>query len=341
VNVPLLGNVAMRRAGSGWITYCPAHEDKNPSLSVSIGKEGRILLKCHAGCSIEQICAAMGITVKDLFPNNGNTNELWRKFVGKKPAPKVYAIKRKPDKYLDKVYRRLISLLDLSSVHREHLLSRGMTQEMIDNGLYRSLPAGRRVFVVNRLVEEFDLSGVPGFGLYNERWAMAMSRSSGILIPVVSPQRKIVACHIRVDNGGRYKNLSSSWLPKGAATGARVHQAIPHIIKRSEIWITEGVLKANIAANVLGAIVWAVPGISNWREVVELWQYLPSRVVIAYDNDKNRKVKSNVRSHAKALAMALSEKSIQTWIAIWLREKGIDDVLLARERVRLKEVSWK
>ena len=28
---------------------CPAHEDKNPSLSVS-ERDGKVLLKCHADC---------------------------------------------------------------------------------------------------------------------------------------------------------------------------------------------------------------------------------------------------------------------------------------------------
>lgn len=47
---------------------CPAHDDHANSLSVSAGKDGRILLKCHAGCTAEEICGALGITAKDLFP---------------------------------------------------------------------------------------------------------------------------------------------------------------------------------------------------------------------------------------------------------------------------------
>jgi 5S rRNA maturation endonuclease (ribonuclease M5) len=47
---------------------CPAHEDKQNSLAVSTGKDGRILLMCHAGCNLEQIVAALGLTVRDLYP---------------------------------------------------------------------------------------------------------------------------------------------------------------------------------------------------------------------------------------------------------------------------------
>ena len=51
----------------GWQCKCPAHPDDNPSLSISEGKDGRILLHCHAGCTTEQIVAAMGLQMTDLF----------------------------------------------------------------------------------------------------------------------------------------------------------------------------------------------------------------------------------------------------------------------------------
>ena len=45
---------------------CPAHEDKNPSLSIA-GNDGKILLHCHAGCPQENIVFAMGLNMSDLF----------------------------------------------------------------------------------------------------------------------------------------------------------------------------------------------------------------------------------------------------------------------------------
>lgn len=57
---------AVRRSGTGWMARCPAHEDRNPSLSID-EREGRILLYCHAGCTVDAICAARGIRVSDLF----------------------------------------------------------------------------------------------------------------------------------------------------------------------------------------------------------------------------------------------------------------------------------
>jgi putative DNA primase/helicase len=63
---------AVRRNGSGWIARCPAHEDRNPSLSVN-EKDAKLLLHCHAGCTVESICAALSLTVSDLFTDPPNS----------------------------------------------------------------------------------------------------------------------------------------------------------------------------------------------------------------------------------------------------------------------------
>ena len=51
---------------------CPAHDDHRPSLSVTEGRDGRVLLKCHTGCTPEDIVAALGLTMADLFNENGS-----------------------------------------------------------------------------------------------------------------------------------------------------------------------------------------------------------------------------------------------------------------------------
>jgi CHC2 zinc finger len=56
----------VRRSGAGWIALCPAHPDRNPSLSVR-EQNDRILLHCFAGCTAQEICAALGLELSDLF----------------------------------------------------------------------------------------------------------------------------------------------------------------------------------------------------------------------------------------------------------------------------------
>ena len=58
----------VHKAGAGHVAKCPAHPDDKPSLSVSAGADGRILLHCHAGCSAPDIVNSMGLTMSDLMP---------------------------------------------------------------------------------------------------------------------------------------------------------------------------------------------------------------------------------------------------------------------------------
>lgn len=57
-----------RKAGAGWSARCPTHQDKHASLSIGTGTDGRVLLNCHAGCTVEDIAAALGLKLADLFP---------------------------------------------------------------------------------------------------------------------------------------------------------------------------------------------------------------------------------------------------------------------------------
>ena len=60
--------VGVHRARRGWAARCPAHEDRTPSLSISLGDQGQVLLYCFAGCALERILARLNLTVRDLYP---------------------------------------------------------------------------------------------------------------------------------------------------------------------------------------------------------------------------------------------------------------------------------
>ena len=59
---------SVRRAGSGYTAKCPAHSDRNASLSVSEADGGKVLLHCFAGCSAADVLAAVGLALADMFP---------------------------------------------------------------------------------------------------------------------------------------------------------------------------------------------------------------------------------------------------------------------------------
>jgi hypothetical protein len=47
------------RTGAGWTARCPAHDDRTPSLSLTDTKDGKLLVRCHAGCDQKDVIAAL------------------------------------------------------------------------------------------------------------------------------------------------------------------------------------------------------------------------------------------------------------------------------------------
>lgn len=58
------------RAGDKYSARCPAHDDKNPSLSIGVGKNGHVLVLCHAGCPTESVLATIDLRMADLMPGH-------------------------------------------------------------------------------------------------------------------------------------------------------------------------------------------------------------------------------------------------------------------------------
>src|SRR5262245_14346163 len=66
----LLDHVTIR--GTRAKALCPAHADRSPSLQVTEGHTG-LLLKCWAGCTLSEICTALGVHESELFYDTGES----------------------------------------------------------------------------------------------------------------------------------------------------------------------------------------------------------------------------------------------------------------------------
>jgi putative DNA primase/helicase len=69
-----------RKAGGSWTARCPAHNDRTPSLSIRDVNDGKVLVRCHAGCDQELVIAAL--RARGLWTENSA-----RPFL--RPAPRV------------------------------------------------------------------------------------------------------------------------------------------------------------------------------------------------------------------------------------------------------------
>ena len=66
-----------------YMACCPVksahkHGDRKPSLSVGKGNNGSIVFYCQGGCSQESVLQAMGLSMKDLFPDGDRPRQEYR-----------------------------------------------------------------------------------------------------------------------------------------------------------------------------------------------------------------------------------------------------------------------
>lgn len=235
---------------------------------------------------------------------------------------------RQPD-VLNQSYEALLDCLLISDTHRESLRRRGLTDDDIDRLNYKSLMLAGRFELMTKLnILGVRMIGVPGFYRRIGQWQLA--GPEGILIPVKDVIGRIIGMQIRCDHieNGKYKWLSSLGMDNGCSPGAPVHVA-GHIKvwRSSEIWITEGPIKADIANIKLGFPVLAVAGVGNWRGIIPIIaDFNPKKVVVAFDMDKNSN--PQVRLHLDALIDYLLKAKRQTFEVNWNKDyKGLDDLL--------------
>lgn len=79
-----LHNVKPKSNGR-YVAACPAHEDQDPSLAIAVLDDGRILVKCFAGCSAADVVAAVGMSLSDLFPDGAIREQMrgWQQMTHK------------------------------------------------------------------------------------------------------------------------------------------------------------------------------------------------------------------------------------------------------------------
>jgi hypothetical protein len=69
----------LQERGPGqWLAKCPAHDDRNPSLSIRETSDRTMLLKCWSGCTAAEVVAAIGLELHDLFPRGEHTPRRFR-----------------------------------------------------------------------------------------------------------------------------------------------------------------------------------------------------------------------------------------------------------------------
>lgn len=234
------------------------------------------------------------------------------------------------------VYTALLEALTLSAGHEAELVRRGLPREALGRLQYKSAPEETpAAAAAHALALKYDLRGVPGFYQAGDGWRMVRA-SPGFFVPYRDERGRIEGLQLRRfphDAKDKYIWLSSKDRAAGASSGAPVHFArAGQLAGAEEVVITEGALKADVAAYLSGSPVIAAAGVSNFGEnfAERLKTSFPHlrRAVIAFDRDlaHNAQVYRALLHLTGQLERARFQVRVRRWPP---PSKGYDDYLLA------------
>jgi len=337
--IPLLPIPYPPQGKSSYYINCPNcdYGGKNRHLNINLIKDVFRCPKCgFSGGVFDLYCRYTR------YPRENVRDELMRILRGYSVKQQVSCnsvlyIKKESDKLpasdietRHKAYTMFLSMLPLSADHMRNLLSRGLSDQTIQDNEYKTTPVTYERELANRIISYgFRLSGVPGFYINNDgKWAF-ISNKRGFLIPVRDIKGRIQGLQIRRDNekNRKYRWVSSNGMESGCGAEGWVHVAG----QVSEcVILTEGPLKADIIHHLTGQTVIAVPGVNSLKHLEKtlagLIELGTQQVMTAFDMDfiQNHHVESGYQE----LINLLGRMNLRFGTYLWNPAfKGLDDYI--------------
>ncbi len=267
-----------------------------------------------------------------------------------------------PIEIRDEVYRKFLNSLTLSDRHRQDLLSRGLTDNEIEDRMYRTVPSvGAKSFGIEAFSYEISDTlkrhvkwGIPGFYDICTNEPKVVFCDSGYFVPVRDDFGRISGMQIRYDplpenasetkkeHYAKYKWFNSNFREKKdgcTASGCEnIHYAVPLFHAPKSIILTEGVLKADIISSLAGRLkdkdpvpVIGLVGVYNTEnlcfELLKMKQYGLEKVIVAVDMDyrEKKQVADALNNIKEIIAKSELKYEILQWNPAF---KGYDDYLL-------------
>ena len=82
----------VKETGHGkYVAQCPSHDDRSPSLAIRECDDGRVLVHCFAGCEVESVLSAVGLTFSDLYPEKPGSDHSHKRLRQRFDARQVLA----------------------------------------------------------------------------------------------------------------------------------------------------------------------------------------------------------------------------------------------------------
>ena len=328
----------VRETPDGWVARCPCPthggdgEDHTASLRLTSGSDGSLLIICRVGCSTSDVLGSLGLQWRDLYADEGEEP--------------LEALTRHQDSSLsseeldlrDSVYTSLLLGLTLSEEHRQNLRDRGLSDDQIDAGLFRTFPSREEFaalwYVLYESYHDVLLS-IPGFqDVYP---FTPVDAFGGLVIPVLSRNPvRVQALKIRREGTPKYIYFSGG----NTSCGVPVH--VPPTSEgqcwenSSTVLVTEGELKAAVVSQFQNLPCLGIAGVSNWRHALPILSELQARqVVVAFDcQDVRTKppVLQQLRLFVDFLRVQGYSVELLVWDSLCVEYKGLDDLLAANHQ---------
>ena len=235
------------------------------------------------------------------------------------------------------IYSAALKILNLGDTALTDLMNRGLSRDAAMSYGYRSLPkrgSGMRKFI-DQLVERFGeqvLRQCPGFTDKNGRlnfWTAYQERD-GYIVPYQDELGRLTGLQARFLDG-RYLTARGS-----------VMSSVYHIAGDcgldTDLYVTEGATKANVANYLGGPWVFSVAGQSlSPQHIRTILSLRPKRVIVALDQEDNL----NTARASDRWLRAISDSGVPVYTAVWEGEgfggfKGLDDLIYGGELPRIR-----
>ena len=324
--------------------FCGDHGPGKYHLFLNTRKNVYYCVLCEArGNSVSLFAQMEGISNRQAFRELSQDGKLYR-------FPEQPQSKKPPEKEPSPLFLRhdvyfdMLSHLELSPKHRADLIARGLSEERIEQNMYRTLPAGyaARRLLAGMLSDFHDLDGIPGF--YVEGGAWTIAGKSGLLVPYCNKDGYIQGMQIRLDDESmpdrKYRWLSSRDRPFG--TRSRSYILVTGNIHAQTAYLTEGGLKGDVASflddDALFLCFAGVNAIHDLKDTLLQMEHV-KEVVIALDMDKlmNWRVR---KALSRITKLVRSIRGMRLRLMNWnMTFKGVDDYYKARNEAAAKGVN--
>lgn len=316
---------------------CPFCRGKR-KFNVNVIKGAWRCNKCgEAGYAVSLHSKLNGLSYKDALKDLGSDGyvEIKPKDMSKEPVTVSLWAR-------DKAYNTMLQEIVLNPEHRADLLKRGLTLEQIQKNGYKSFPMSSHSLIARKCCEELKGANprlrLPGFYDVTTNEPHMVRRRSGYLVPCRTIDGKISGFQIRHDDNSKAKYTwftSSEKMTGGSLSGCEnIHFAGDWSKIPETVYLTEGVLKADVASALSGKNFIGIAGVNNVSQLPKVLDDLKKRGVIriAIALDMDYREKQEVAKALLHIKEIIKASGLEQVMLTWNEEyKGIDDFLLSKK----------